>query len=148
MLSNDLVRFRLAGVDTGSSGYSARIMPILGNMVSPPALGDQQQRFGRRACHSGTSCSALGSLVMYVPASIRVTSSRPSGSAIGSTKRAVQGTTDSPRRWPDQKNGGTSLFARRARLANYSHDQNKGAARSLPLTAKSSGAGMPARICL
>jgi hypothetical protein len=42
------------------------------------------------ACHSGASCSAFGSFVMYLPASSSVTSWRPRGSVIGSSKGRFQ----------------------------------------------------------
>jgi hypothetical protein len=43
------------------------------------------------ACHSGASCSAFGSLVMYIAASLNVSNARPLVSGIGSSKRADQG---------------------------------------------------------
>jgi hypothetical protein len=44
----------------------------------------------RTACHSGASCSAFSSLVMYVAASRSVTSSPPCGDRIGSSKARCQ----------------------------------------------------------
>ena len=41
-------------------------------------------------CHSSISCSAFGRLVMQSPASRRVSSSRPPGSRIGSSKGRAQ----------------------------------------------------------
>src|SRR6202043_3208806 len=41
--------------------------------------------------HGSVSCSALGSLVMYIAASLNVSNARPFVSGIGSSKRADQG---------------------------------------------------------
>jgi len=56
------------------------MMPIRASIVGPPDVATRIKAC-IAACHSGASCSALGSLVMKVPASF-VTSSRPRGSGI------------------------------------------------------------------
>jgi hypothetical protein len=56
----------------------AFIIPILASIVGPPRSAINISAV-IAACHSGASCSAFGSFVMYVPASSSVTSSRPPG---------------------------------------------------------------------
>ena len=43
------------------------------------------------ACHSGAECSAFGSSLMWLAASLKVRSHRPFGSGIGSSNRVDQG---------------------------------------------------------
>src|SRR5258705_13616120 len=56
------------------------------NVVGPPDVATRINA-SIAACHSAAPCSAFGSFVMYVPASCSVTSWRPRGNGIGSSKR-------------------------------------------------------------
>jgi hypothetical protein len=66
-----------------------RMTPMRANIVGPPdsATGISASI---AACHSAVSASFLGSLVASVAASSNVTSLRPSGSTIASSKRRLQ----------------------------------------------------------
>jgi hypothetical protein len=61
------------------------------NIVGPPCSATSKSP-SIAACHGSTSCSALGSLVMYCPASCSLASWRPRGRGIGSSKRRDQDT--------------------------------------------------------
>jgi hypothetical protein len=67
--------------------------PMRASMVGPPDSATSN-RASIAACHSGASCSASGSLVMYSPASCSVTSWRPRGSGIGSSNGRFQPEVD------------------------------------------------------
>jgi hypothetical protein len=62
-------------------------MPIRANIVGPPCSATSNSAF-IAGCHSGASCSALGSLVMYSAASLNVSSARPFVS--GSDRQSVR----------------------------------------------------------
>ena len=62
----------------------ARITPI-GAIIAGPPCSATSISTCIAACHSGASCSALGRLATYSPASRSVVRLRPSGSAIGSS---------------------------------------------------------------
>src|SRR5437660_12251731 len=63
--------------------------PIRANIVGPPDVATRIKA-SIAACHSAAWCSAFGSLVMYLPGSASVTSWRPRGNGIGSSKRRFQ----------------------------------------------------------
>src|SRR6266404_5343895 len=63
--------------------------PMRANIVGPPSVATRIKA-SIAACHSAASCSALGSRVMYLPASCSVASWRPRGSGMGSSKRRFQ----------------------------------------------------------
>jgi hypothetical protein len=65
------------------------MMPIRASIVGPPFVATRIKAC-IAACHSGASCSAFGSFMMYLPASSSVTSSRPPGSGIGSSNGRFQ----------------------------------------------------------
>src|SRR5258708_29201257 len=65
------------------------MMPMRANIIGPPDLATRINA-SIAACHSWASCSAFGSVVMYLPASSRVTSWRPRGNGIGSSNRRCQ----------------------------------------------------------
>src|SRR5258707_1520025 len=64
--------------------FKARMTPMRANIVGPPDVATRINA-SIAACHSAASCLAFGSLVMYLPASSRVTSWRLRGSDIGSS---------------------------------------------------------------
>ncbi len=63
--------------------------PMRANIVGPPDVATRISA-SMAACHSAASCSAFGSLVIYLPASSRVTSWPPRGNRIGSSNRRCQ----------------------------------------------------------
>src|SRR5258707_4159279 len=65
------------------------MMPMRENIVGPPDVATRIKA-SIAACHSAASCSDFGSFVMYLPASSRVTSWRPRGKGIDSSKRRCQ----------------------------------------------------------
>jgi len=69
-------------------GYNARMIPILGSMVSPPCSATSIS-----ACiaarHANVSCSRFGKPAMKSPASRKVRRSPPSGQGDGIVEAAV-----------------------------------------------------------
>src|SRR5258707_2242004 len=63
--------------------FRALMTPTRASIVGPPDVATRIKA-SIAACHSAASCSAFGSLVMYLPASSRVTRRRPRGNGIGS----------------------------------------------------------------
>src|ERR1700756_623360 len=76
-----------------SPGYSARMIPILGSMVSPPRSATSISAW-IAARDAGASCSRFGKPAMKLPASRKVRSSPPSGRGMGAWKVRDQS-------WPD-----------------------------------------------
>ena len=63
--------------------------PMRANIVGLPDVATRIKA-SMAACHSAASCSAFGSFVMYLRESASVTSWRPRGNGIGSSKRRCQ----------------------------------------------------------
>ena len=80
--------------------FSARMTPMRANIVGPPRSATSMSA-SIAACHSGSAASFFGRPVTYVAASGSVRSLRPFAKAIGSSKRAPQGTNDGPSPRPD-----------------------------------------------
>jgi len=74
---------------------SARWTPMRANIVGP-FRSATRMRASIAACHSGASCSALGSLVMYSAASRRVASGLLFGGRTGSSNFLAQPTPFHP----------------------------------------------------
>ena len=66
--------------------FNARMIPMRANIAGPPRSATTIKA-SIAACHSGAAWTAFGSLVMKSPASRKVRRVRPSGRAIGSSKR-------------------------------------------------------------
>jgi hypothetical protein len=69
--------------------FNALMTPMRANIVGPPNVATRIKT-SIAVCHSAASCSAFGSLVIWVPASSSVTSWRPRGNGIGSSNDRFQ----------------------------------------------------------